>query len=219
MRLLRKGVLATVFAQLITNNGAAVLMFPVMISTAERLGVSVQPFVFALMVAAGSTYLSPVSYQTNLMVYGAGGYRFFDYARLGLPQGLLDRAKFVVLLPTESCLAECTDYMIDAAQRATLFWDVMRQRGNQFNEHNASKTPNVLDFEFEILMSGADLPRPVNYGLVRIIPPEGCEIDPAKRPMIVSARTLSSRPPANNTTHVSMMSSADAKTNHTYALG
>jgi len=78
-------ILAMLFAQFITNNGAAVLMFPIMTSTAESLGVSVQPFVFMLMVAAGSTYLSPVSYQTNLMVYGAGGYRFFDYARLGLP--------------------------------------------------------------------------------------------------------------------------------------
>jgi di/tricarboxylate transporter len=73
------------FAQLITSNGAAVLMFPIAMATAQDLRVSPEPFAFCLMVAAGSTFLSPVAYQTNLMVYGAGGYRFLDYARLGLP--------------------------------------------------------------------------------------------------------------------------------------
>jgi di/tricarboxylate transporter len=77
--------LATLFAQLITNNGAAVLFFPIAMATARDLGVRPEPFVFTLMIAAGSTYLSPVSYQTNLLVYGPGGYRFLDYARLGLP--------------------------------------------------------------------------------------------------------------------------------------
>ena len=77
-------VTAALFAQVVTNNGAAVLMFPITMATRE-LGVSPEPFLFTLMIAAGSTYLSPVGYQTNLMVYGPGGYRFFDYARLGLP--------------------------------------------------------------------------------------------------------------------------------------
>ncbi|MCP3902339.1 MAG: SLC13 family permease [Planctomycetes bacterium] len=77
--------LATLFAQLITNNGAAVLMFPIAMVTARDLGVHPEAFIFTLMVAAGSTFLSPVSYQTNLLVYGPGGYRFLDYARLGLP--------------------------------------------------------------------------------------------------------------------------------------
>jgi di/tricarboxylate transporter len=78
-------LLAALFSQVITNNGAAVLMFPITMTTAHDLGVSPEPFVFTLMVAAGSSYLSPVSYQTNLMVYGAGGYRFLDFGRIGLP--------------------------------------------------------------------------------------------------------------------------------------
>jgi len=77
--------LTMLFAQLITSYGAAVLMFPITMVTSEALGVNPEPFLFTLMVAAGSTYLSPVAYQTNLMVYGPGGYRFLDYMRLGLP--------------------------------------------------------------------------------------------------------------------------------------
>jgi di/tricarboxylate transporter len=78
-------VLTVIFAQLITSYGTAVLMFPITMVTAQDLGLSPEPFVFSLMIAAGSTYLSPISYQTNLMVYNLGGYRFADYARLGLP--------------------------------------------------------------------------------------------------------------------------------------
>ncbi|MBT8486367.1 MAG: SLC13 family permease [Phycisphaerales bacterium] len=90
---------ASLFGQVITNNGAAVLMFPVMMATAQELGVRPEAFVFTLMVAAGSTFLSPVSYQTNLMVYGAGGYRFLDYARLGLPLTLLLAVMTMFLAP------------------------------------------------------------------------------------------------------------------------
>jgi di/tricarboxylate transporter len=82
-------LLAAGFSQLITNNGAAVLIFPIVMATAHRLGVSPMPFVLTLMIAAGSSFLSPVAYQTNLMVYGPGGYRFMDFVRLGLPLTLL----------------------------------------------------------------------------------------------------------------------------------
>jgi di/tricarboxylate transporter len=92
-------VLATLFAQVITNSGSAALMFPIAMATARDLGVSPEPFVFTLMVAAGSTYLSPVGYQTNLMVYGPGGYRFLDYARLGLPVTIILAVICVLLAP------------------------------------------------------------------------------------------------------------------------
>ncbi len=81
--------IAVVVATLVTPNGAAVLMFPIAMTAAESLGVDPTPFAITLMVAAGTTLLTPVSYQTNLMVYGAGGYRFLDYARLGLPITIL----------------------------------------------------------------------------------------------------------------------------------
>jgi len=77
------------------------------------------------------------------------------------------------------------DYWFDAAQRSVLFWDVMRLRGNQYLDHAAETIPNVLEFEFEIVMDGASLPRQVNYGLVRITPPEGVETNPKKPPYVV----------------------------------
>ena len=72
-----------VLLSLITNNAAAVLMFPVAISAASTLGVEPRPFALAVAVAASASFLTPIAYQTNLMVYGPGGYRFSDYARLG----------------------------------------------------------------------------------------------------------------------------------------
>jgi pimeloyl-ACP methyl ester carboxylesterase len=77
------------------------------------------------------------------------------------------------------------DYAIDAAQRTVLFWDVMRQRGNQYREHMAESVPNVLNYEAELIIDGRTLKRPVNYGLVRIVPPQGVTIDPRKRPFMI----------------------------------
>jgi hypothetical protein len=77
------------------------------------------------------------------------------------------------------------EYLVDAAQRTILYWDVMRQRGNQARAHAAEKVPNVLDYEVELVMDGRTLPRPVNYGLVRIVPPQGVELDPTLRPFVV----------------------------------
>jgi pimeloyl-ACP methyl ester carboxylesterase len=86
-------------------------------------------------------------------------------------------------------LRPAMDYMIDAAQRTVLFWDVMRQRGNQYREHLAEAVPNVLNYEAELIIDGRTLKRPVNYGLVRIVPPKGMTIDPQRRPfMIVDPR-------------------------------
>ena len=77
------------------------------------------------------------------------------------------------------------DYMVDAAQRSVLFWDVMRQRGNQYREHLAETAPHVLDYEAELVVDGRTLERPVNYVLVRIVPPEGVTIDPTRRPFVI----------------------------------
>jgi len=77
------------------------------------------------------------------------------------------------------------DYAIDAAQRTVLFWDVMRQRGNQYRDHLAQTVPHVLDYEAELIIDGRTLKRPVNYGLVRIVPPKGTIIDPTRRPFVV----------------------------------
>ncbi len=82
-------ILTSIAAQLMTNFGAAVIMFPIVIGAAEGLGVSPYPFVFTMMAAAGCNFLTPVMYPTNLMVYGPGGYKFIDFPRLGLPLTLL----------------------------------------------------------------------------------------------------------------------------------
>src|SRR5579871_6116631 len=77
------------------------------------------------------------------------------------------------------------EYMVDAGQRTLLFWDVMRQRGQQYQEHLAETVPHVLDYEVELIADGRNLKRPVNYGLVRVKPPAGVEIDPTRRPFVV----------------------------------
>ena len=77
------------------------------------------------------------------------------------------------------------EYMTDAAQRSVLFLDVMRQRSDQYREHLAETVPNVLDYKAELVMDGRTLGRPVNYLLVRIVPPAGVEIDPTRRPFVV----------------------------------
>jgi di/tricarboxylate transporter len=72
-------LVTTFFTEIITNNGAAALVFPIAMNTAERLGVAPMPFIACIMVAASASFATPIGYQTNLMVYGPGGYRFTDY--------------------------------------------------------------------------------------------------------------------------------------------
>ena len=81
--------------------------------------------------------------------------------------------------------APAMEYATDAFQRSVLFWDVMRQRGNQYREHMAETVPNVLDYKAELVIDGRTLERPVNYVLVRIVPPAGVKINPKLRPFIV----------------------------------
>jgi di/tricarboxylate transporter len=77
------------FTEMITNNGAAALIFPIALATSQNLGVDFMPFVFAIMMSASASFSTPIGYQTNLMVLGPGGYRFGDFIRIGLPLNLL----------------------------------------------------------------------------------------------------------------------------------
>ncbi len=92
-------LLTSLFTELVTNNAAAALVFPIAIQTAEHLDVSVMPFVMCIMVAASASFATPIGYQTNLMVYGPGGYRFSDYLKIGLPLNLLIGVVAVILAP------------------------------------------------------------------------------------------------------------------------
>ncbi len=76
-------------------------------------------------------------------------------------------------------------YATDFAQRSILFWDTLRERGNQFVEHNREGLTPVLHFDYETVVDGRELARPVNYALVRIIPPEGVKIDSKRRPYVI----------------------------------
>jgi pimeloyl-ACP methyl ester carboxylesterase len=81
--------------------------------------------------------------------------------------------------------ASAFEYLVDTGQRSVLFLDVMRRRGVQYREHLAETAPHLLNYEIELLLDGRTLPRPVNYGLVRIAPPAGVTIDPKRRPFVV----------------------------------
>jgi pimeloyl-ACP methyl ester carboxylesterase len=76
-------------------------------------------------------------------------------------------------------------YLVDAGQRSVLYWDVMRRRGNHFWEYMAKETPHVLQFDYQLIMDGRTLPKPVNYGIVKIKPPAGTMLDDHKRPFVV----------------------------------
>src|SRR3954464_3873704 len=82
-------------------------------------------------------------------------------------------------------VASAVEYMMDAGQRSVLFLDIMRQRGDQYREHVAQTAPHVLSYAAELIIDGRKLEQPVNYVLVRIIPPKGVEIDLKRRPFVV----------------------------------
>jgi di/tricarboxylate transporter len=85
--------------ELITNNAAAALMFPFALSLAARFGVSPMPFCVTVMFAASASFATPIGYQTNLMVYGPGGYRFADFLRAGIPLQIVVGVISCVLIP------------------------------------------------------------------------------------------------------------------------
>ena len=88
-----------ILTELVTNNAAAALMFPFALSIAQSLGVSPMPFAVAVMFAASASFSTPIGYQTNLMVYGPGGYRFSDFLRLGLPLQVVVGIVTLVTIP------------------------------------------------------------------------------------------------------------------------
>ena len=88
-----------VLTEMITNNAAAVLIFPIAISMAASFGVNYMPFVITIIMAASASFSTPIGYQTNLMVYGPGGYKFTDFTKIGLPLNLIVAAITIILVP------------------------------------------------------------------------------------------------------------------------
>ena len=85
--------------ELISNNAAAVLLFPVAVATAAATGSDPRPFVIAVTMGASLSFLTPIGYQTNLMVYSLGGYRFGDFARLGAPINITVVVLSLIIIP------------------------------------------------------------------------------------------------------------------------
>jgi di/tricarboxylate transporter len=88
-------LLTSISTQLLSNNATAVLLIPIAISTALGLGVDPKPMIMAVCFGASACFATPIGYQTNLLVFGPGGYRFTDYLKLGIPLNL-----FVLILGT-----------------------------------------------------------------------------------------------------------------------
>jgi len=85
--------------ELITNNAAAVLIFPLALAISQQLGVDFTPFAFTIIMAASASFSTPMGYQTNLMIYGPGNYRYTDFLKIGLPLNLIIAALTLLLVP------------------------------------------------------------------------------------------------------------------------
>ena len=92
-------LITNIFTELITNNAAAALAFPLALAVSERLGANPMPFVVCVCFAASSAFSTPIGYQTNLIVQGVGGYKFRDFLRAGLPMNLIVFLLSVLLIP------------------------------------------------------------------------------------------------------------------------
>ena len=90
--------LTTILTELVTNNAVAVVLTPIAITLAQQLGLDPRAFVVAVMVAANASFATPIGYQTNMLVYAPGGYRFADYMRLGIPLKIVTGAAAVFLI-------------------------------------------------------------------------------------------------------------------------
>ena len=82
-------VTISILTEVITNNAAALLMLPIVLEITEKADLNNVPFVFAIMMAASASFATPLGYQTNMMVYGPGGYRFTDFLRAGIPMNIV----------------------------------------------------------------------------------------------------------------------------------
>mgnify|MGYP000758074989 FL=1 len=92
-------IITNLFTELITNNAAAALAFPLALSISSQLGVSPTPFFVVICMAASASFSTPIGYQTNLIVQGIGNYKFTDFVRIGLPLNIITFLISIFLIP------------------------------------------------------------------------------------------------------------------------
>jgi di/tricarboxylate transporter len=78
-------LITSILTELVSNNAVAVVITPVAIGLAQAIGVDPRPLVIAVMIAASASFATPIGYQTNMLVYGPGGYKFTDFMKVGIP--------------------------------------------------------------------------------------------------------------------------------------
>lgn len=92
-------LITTIFTEVITNNAAAAISFPIALAAAQQLGVDPKPFFVAICIAASASFATPIGYQTNLIVQGIGNYRFMDFVKVGVPLNIMMFIISMLLIP------------------------------------------------------------------------------------------------------------------------
>ncbi len=92
-------ITTSILTEMVTNNAAALILWPISLAMANQMGVSWMPFAFAIMMGASASFATPIGYQCNMMVFGPGGYRFSDFLKIGVPMNLIAWVIMSFLIP------------------------------------------------------------------------------------------------------------------------
>ncbi|MFZ1470616.1 MAG: SLC13 family permease [Paracoccaceae bacterium] len=92
-------VLTSVMTEIVSNNAVAIVITPLAISLADSIGVDARPMVVAVMFGASASFATPIGYQTNTLVYGAGNYKFSDFMKIGAPMNLIVGIASILMIP------------------------------------------------------------------------------------------------------------------------